>query len=184
LIKVLTYRMDGGKLQRSSDGILRIKKSGSCLSVGLMIGTVISTLVAAFFTVRSLSMMFDPAAQVYIWDVIGIFGVTVFLGFATYFLYRTYTRPPVVIDPLNKNLTIGKGKKEWQISFGSVTGVSAHEPASVLMEGAAIWKFKLDLDTGESIDLGSISGDKRKILERVDQITQLLTETLGLKVNL
>ncbi len=179
-----SIRMDGGKLQRSEDGIIKIKKSGSCLSIGLMIGTVISTLVVAFFAIRSISMLFDPTSGVSIWEVLEIFGVAAFLGFATYFLFRTYTRPPVIINPQTRTITIGKGKKQWDISFGSVNGVSTSQPASILMEGAALWKFSLDLDTGETIELGSISGDQRKLPERVDQIAQLLREALGLPVNL
>jgi hypothetical protein len=178
--KTDSIRIDGGKIQRSDDGNIRIKKSGSCLSIILMVGAVLSTLVAAFFSIRSASLLFDPTAGVYIWDVLMIFGVTLFLGFATYFLFRTYTRPPVIIDPLTRTVTVGKGKKELKISFDSIKNISVEEPPQIIMEGAGINKFVLVLDTGETVELCSISADKRKLPERVDRITELLTKAIGL----
>jgi hypothetical protein len=107
-------------------------------------------------------------------NAIYVFGISVILGFGTWFLFNNLKRGMIVLDSNTK--TIRQRKRE--IPFSEVESVTTSSAELPMMEGANLVTFYANLSSGESFVLGSISGDERKIASRVDQARAIIDQTI------
>lgn len=165
--EVTKIKIDGGSLIKYANGRVTIGGRGSCLSWGLLITIGVSTLGA--FALMVSEMFRNLLNATY------ILGISVFLGFGTWFIYNNIKRGMIVLDPSTKSIR----RRKHEIPFSEVESVSTSTSELPMMEGAVLVTFYANLFSSEKFVIGSISGDDRKIFSRVDQFQTIIDQTIN-----
>lgn len=99
---------------------------------------------------------------------------TLFFGLATFYLFQNSKRGSITIDPVTR--LINNGNRE--ISFAEVDTVISQTRPMPVIEGMVVVTFIMVLRANERVNIGSISGQPRKLNERTRQILTVLNGTI------
>jgi hypothetical protein len=169
----MKIKLDNATLSRGADGEITISKRGSCLTIGLLLGTAIVTLFGIFLTVGGVVQLFNNAGPGIL--LFGLF-MTAMFGFFTRYLFSNARRGQITVVPVLNVVKIGNR----EIPFRDVATVDmTASPIPFMKKGVVSVKLLFTLTTGETIELGRIAMEEAKT-EKIEKLkTEFTTLLLG-----
>lgn len=170
----IKIKLDRGALIKSADGTVTLGGKAGCITWAFVVFSGLAMLGAGAVTVAIIPRLFDSNDPIGWETVVEGLAINLFLGFATFYLFNNAKRGKVTINPVTKMIEIGKR----EISFAEVETVISKSTQVPLADGAVAITFIVVLRTAEQVSIGSISGESKKIDERVTQILTILGDTI------
>jgi hypothetical protein len=177
-MKTVRIPIDGGNIVRSQNGTIKIG-AGKLRTWLILFALAAFCLCGAVLAAQSWIDQGIP--QLTLGDALELAAeaaAIVGLGFGLVFVLRSLFRPAATIDPAARLIVRGRGGAQ-KIPFADVAQIltSTREAG---MEGVLVGGFSLLLKDGTTVELGSVSGQPKRLPARMEQIETLLTEALGL----
>jgi hypothetical protein len=167
--KAVIYIEDGIIERQHDTGIINIsyprRDIWSSLAAYAAIVVAASVFVVAFAVtdVRFLLLFVVPAYFVYL----------------IYRKFLGFQKSAIKIDPQTEIVRI-KGKQEEQVLFGNIDTVSVEPGEGIVLAGMARANIVLTLKSGKRIIVASLSEDAVRVANKVEEISAMLADTIGL----
>jgi hypothetical protein len=175
----IVIAMDGATCLKADDGSVLIKKTSIRNWVVLVIlGLVLLGLIALLLSAIGNLLKGEPTTAVGALFV--LIGAGAFIGGVILILIRSIRMPSISIKTESEVIEIGRGTSARRIPFSSISRVMVDQLGSKAFDTRMLGVCIL-LDDSEKIQLGTVSGDAKKIGERADAIAQLVADTVDVQ---
>jgi hypothetical protein len=175
-----TIAMDGVFCTRAGNGSITIRKRNLrnwlvliFLSMCLlgMLALLFASIGALFREGWSLDALLD------IGTIVAITGV---MAAAVLVLIRSLRGPSIRIDTITKVMEVGRGPSRRSVPFADVSHVGFERISRHVVEEdeMAVFGINVVLSDGDTLSLGTVSGETAKAMERAAAVTRLIAETL------
>ena len=187
----ITLQLDNVTIQREADGIITItpKAGGSCVSISLLIGCILATLMGIAWVVSGIFQLFHPTKDSNPATILfGLFVTAMFGSYALYLFVKMLSgqqQEQILISPILNVIKIGSR----EISFNEVVEIKAHDRSiksnigdveirAKKMSGIRNIIFLLILSNGNEVELGEIAVGREKLDERETEIIAVLKKAI------
>jgi hypothetical protein len=108
--------------------------------------------------------------------------ITGLIAGAILVLIRSLRSPPIRIDAIARVMEVGRGSSRRTVPFADISRVDFGRLSKHSVDGDEMMVFGIDvvLNDGDTLRLGTVSGETAKARERAVEIVRLVTETMGL----
>jgi hypothetical protein len=187
----ITFQLDNVTIQREADGIITItpKAGGSCVSIGLLIGCILATLMGIAWVVSGIFQLFHPTMDSNPGTILfGLFATAMFGSYALYLFIKMLSgqqQEQIIISPILNLVKIGNR----EIPFSDIVEVATHHRSikshigdlairAAEMNGIGNLRFQLILSNGDTVEIGEVAVNKSKLDERETEIITLLKKAI------